>query len=334
MPSPEEGQDWRLKSPPPGRNTKDSATLTSRTLTTAPAIAATVTCSSSPSSASRALPPPSEASSHRPLSGLSPTVASSVTTPTRPPSLPACPETASKIANAASNSLSRRSSQASNAVASPQLRPVSSSASSRSRLSTAASSSQLALPASAAAAASQSAATASDTQQSHDSAPDRSATSSRPNSTASFQTARNDDAQHDSTCSIRIRDFAYPEYDPRYHGLPLTEPLESAQHDQHSQEPGQEPDTDDQEFYIEGPEDENEFDGDQGDDANVPEGIYNVLYAFEPVSEHELAVGPGDTVHVVGSIDGGWAIAIKDGDDSVKGLVPATYLEWSAPLPE
>ncbi len=62
--------------------------------------------------------------------------------------------------------------------------------------------------------------------------------------------------------------------------------------------------------------------------------IYNVLYEFVPVSEHELAVQPGDVVHVVGSLEGGWAIAVKDGDESVKGLVPATYLEWSAPLPE
>lgn len=87
-------------------------------------------------------------------------------------------------------------------------------------------------------------------------------------------------------------------------------------------------------FYIEGADDENEFDGDEGDHANVPEGIYTVLYEFDPVSEHELAVQPGDVVHVVGSLEGGWAIAVKNGDEAVKGLVPATYLEWSAPLPE
>uniref|UniRef100_V5ENW7 Cytoskeletal protein binding protein n=2 Tax=Kalmanozyma brasiliensis (strain GHG001) TaxID=1365824 RepID=V5ENW7_KALBG len=89
-----------------------------------------------------------------------------------------------------------------------------------------------------------------------------------------------------------------------------------------------------EDFYIEGAEDENEFDGDEGDHANVPEGVYKVLYEFDPVSEHELAVQPGDVVHVVGSLEGGWAIAVTNGDEGVKGLVPATYLEWSAPLPE
>lgn len=112
------------------------------------------------------------------------------------------------------------------------------------------------------------------------------------------------------------------------------EPQSSADDSQDLDEHGQDANADEHEFYIEGAEDENEFDGDEGDNADVPEGVYNVLYQFDPVSEHELAVVPGDVVHVVGSLEGGWAIAIKDGDESVKGLVPATYLEWSAPLPE
>ncbi|GAC95068.1 cytoskeletal protein binding protein [Pseudozyma hubeiensis SY62] len=322
VPSPEEGQDWRLKPPPPGRS-RDTSKLSSVTSNPAPTAS-----TSSPSSASRALPPLSESSvnASRPTSGISPTAASSTSTPTRPPSLPSCPETASRIASASSSSLSRRSSQASHALASPKLRPTSSSASSRHRLSTAASSSQSASLAQ----ASQTAPITGDTQsselqQSHDSI------SSRPGSIASFQTARNDD----SVFAIRIRDFAFPDDDPRHKGDPLAEPQSSADHYQDFDEHGHSSaDVDEDEFYIEGAEDENEFDGDQGDNASVPEGVYKVLYAFEPVSEHELAVHPGEVVHVIGSLDGGWAIALKEGDESVKGLVPATYLEWSAPLPE
>ncbi len=98
---------------------------------------------------------------------------------------------------------------------------------------------------------------------------------------------------------------------------------------QHEEDPEAE-----HEFYIEGG-DESEFDGDEGDNAGVPEGIYKVLYEFAPESEHELAVLPGEVVHVVGSIEGGWAIAVKEGgEEGVKGLVPATYLEWMAPLSE
>ena len=171
-------------------------------------------------------------------------------------------------------------------------------------------------------------------QQSYDTISHCRATSSLPNSTTSFQTARIDDAKDDASLSIRVRDFAFPQDDPRHHGHLLAEAQQSAAKDQDFDEHGQESDADWNEFYIEGAEDENEFDGDEGDNANVAQGVYNVLYAFEPVSEHELAVEPGDLVHVVGSLEGGWAIAIKDGNETVKGLVPATYLEWSAPLPE
>ena len=134
--------------------------------------------------------------------------------------------------------------------------------------------------------------------------------------------------------SVTIRDFAYPADDPRHHGQPLAEPQQSADSDQYADQHGHDADAEEHEFYIEGAEDENEFDGDEGDNANVPEGVYKVLYQFDPVSEHELAVAPGDVVHVVGSLQGGWAIAVLDSDESVKGLVPATYLEWSAPLSE
>ncbi|KIS65820.1 uncharacterized protein UMAG_11224 [Mycosarcoma maydis] len=322
VPSPEEGQDWRLKPPPPGR-ARDS---------TKPSSAISNSAAASPSSsisASRTLSPSAEGSSQHPASGPS------STTPTRPPSLPTCPETASKIANASSSSLSRRSSQASNAVASPQVRPVSSSSSSRHRLSTANLSSQSAPERPACRSVSTaSGAHASEVQQSYDTISHCRATSSRPNSTTSFQTARIDDAKDDASLSIRVRDFAFPQDDPRHHGHLLAEAQQSAAQDQDFDEHGQESDADGNEFYIEGAEDENEFDGDEGDNANVAQGVYNVLYAFEPVSEHELAVEPGDLVHVVGSLEGGWAIAIKDGNETVKGLVPATYLEWSAPLPE
>ncbi len=134
----------------------------------------------------------------------------------------------------------------------------------------------------------------------------------------------------ESEPSIKVRDFAFPVDDPRHFGVWLDEPQDSSH--AHDADQSHQEDTAGHDFYIEGAEDENEFDGDEGDSASVPEGIYNVLYEFEPVSEHELAVQPGDVVHVVGSIEGGWAIAISSHDPSIKGLVPATYLEWSAPL--
>ncbi|CDR99026.1 uncharacterized protein SPSC_04494 [Sporisorium scitamineum] len=315
VPSPEEGQDWRLKPPPPGRTNKIAPPSSSTPLATL------------------SLPTLKEASAQPSTSGLSPTTAASnPPTPTRPPSLPSCPETASKIANASSSSASRRSSQASNSLASPQLRPSSSSSSSRHRLSTAISPLESASTANDALQASSSRGSIA-SQSGREASLLRSVKSSRHNSTASYQTARNDNAKDDFT-SIKVRDFAFSTDDPRHHGHPLVEPQSSADDSQDLDEHGQDANADEHEFYIEGAEDENEFDGDEGDNADVPEGVYNVLYQFDPVSEHELAVVPGDVVHVVGSLEGGWAIAIKDGDESVKGLVPATYLEWSAPLPE
>ncbi|KAJ1021898.1 hypothetical protein NDA16_003660 [Ustilago loliicola] len=156
----------------------------------------------------------------------------------------------------------------------------------------------------------------------------------RPNSTASYQTARISDSLQGSAYAIKVRDFAFPEDDPRHHGEQLLDPQQEEAEEGEHQHHQEESDAAEHEFYIEGADDENEFDGDEGNNANVPEGVYKVLYEFDPVSEHELAVQPGETVHVVGSIEGGWAIAIKYDDQGVKGLVPATYLEWTGPLPE
>ena len=132
-----------------------------------------------------------------------------------------------------------------------------------------------------------------------------------------------------------MRDFAYDPEDPRHLGAQLLDVQNSTDTDYTDESHQDDTDAGEHEFYIEGAEDENEFDGDEGDNSNVPEGVYNVLYEFNPESEHELAVQPGEVVHVVGSIQGGWAIAIKEGEgEEIKGLVPATYLEWTAPLPE
>ncbi|SPO31721.1 uncharacterized protein UTRI_06573_B [Ustilago trichophora] len=330
VPSPEEGQDWRLKPPPPGRSANQAASTSSAAN---PATAST----SSPSAPSRALSPVAEAN-QRPISCLSPTAASSTSTPTRPPSLPSSHETAAKIASAASNSLSKRSSQASNSVTSPQLRPSSSSPSSRHRLSTASSlgsglagSQTLTSTAEFESSPADCSSRDSAALQNNDSSSQPSAKSTRPNSTASYQTARigDDKEDHNSVFWIKVRDFAYPSDDPRHHGQQLLEEQANSGEQDADEEEGQEPD----EFYIEGAEDD-EFDGDEGDNANIPQGIYNVLYEFDPVSEHELAVQPGEVVHVVGSLEGGWAIAIKNDDQGIKGLVPATYLKWSGPLPE
>lgn len=156
-----------------------------------------------------------------------------------------------------------------------------------------------------------------------------SAKSTRPNSSASYQTAKV--GQDSSSSCINVRDFAYPSEDPRHFGEPLPDILQSPD-DTQGDAQYQDPDSaEHDEFYID--DDETEFDGHSGD-SNVPPGLYKVLYQFDPVSEHELAVQPGEIVHVVGSLEGGWAIAVKDGDEERKGLVPATYLEWSGPLPQ
>lgn len=332
VPSPEEGQDWRLKPPPPGRHSNTAASRPS--FSTVPAndaadpTAPASTSATSPPTHVRTLSPVAQ----RPTSCLSPTATSNTSTPTRPPSLPCSHETAAKIASASSSSLSRRSSQASNSLTSPQLRPTLSSASSRHRLSNTSTSAALEDDAEAARKPSRDSTAAAAAQHNED-ASEANVKSSRPTSTSSYQTARLNDNLQDSLYAIKVRDFAFPEDDPRHHGEPLFDQqneAEQAEDQQHQEES----DAAEHEFYIEGADDENEFDGDEGDNANVPEGIYKVLYEFNPVSEHELAVQPGETVHVVGFLEGGWAIAIKDDDQGVKGLVPATYLEWTGPLPE
>ncbi|SOV05898.1 uncharacterized protein UDID_08786 [Ustilago sp. UG-2017a] len=328
VPSPEEGQDWRLKPPPPARrgntaaaNSSPSAAAGSSSSASASASASTA----SPPTKLRTLSSVAHVNNQRPTSCLGLTATCSTLTPARPPSLPCSNETAARIASASSSSLSRRNSQASNSLTSPQLRPTSSSASSRHRLGNAS--------ASAAAAAAEG---NTDVASQHNQEASRAdLKSSRPTSSASYQTARNADKPQDSPYAIEVRDFAFPPDDPRHHGEQLLDPeQEEVEQGSQDQYPQEESDAAEHEFYIEGADDENEFDGDEGDNANVPEGVYKVLYEFDPVSEHELAVQPGETVHVVGSIEGGWAIAIKDDDQAIKGLVPATYLEWTGPLPE
>ncbi len=94
----------------------------------------------------------------------------------------------------------------------------------------------------------------------------------------------------------------------------------------------------------------------EGAQEGLPLGIYEVLYAFEAESEHELSVEPGERVRVVGALDGGWAIvetlfaqgatlaaganstgeidaaaSLGAGEASLsyrKGLVPESYLGW------
>ncbi|PWY98665.1 hypothetical protein BCV70DRAFT_25749 [Testicularia cyperi] len=377
VPSPEEGQDWRLKPPPPGRSALSSSTSPSPAGTRGAAAAATSSSTSTSHSSSQetdaSLP-----STDRPGSTSASTSTSApapAPAPARPPSLPISQETASRIAGASSsNPMSRRNSSNSNAVSSPQLRPQSTSSTPKDRHSvTSLSSSSAVATGSAAAAAAnphptstgataatssgsgslkrKSTSNASLASPSQDSAKDRQRMSSRLSRQvttldrgvdADIYPAEADkpsgSAVHASAASLApviIRDFAFSVDDPRYLGEPLSEPAEeshygdedsSAYHDAEG-EAGSE-------FYVDDDvDDEQEFGGDEGDAANIAEGVYRVLYEFEPVSEHELAVQPDEVVHVVGSIEGGWAIAIKDGHDDVKGLVPATYLEWVSPLP-
>ncbi|EPQ25679.1 uncharacterized protein PFL1_06751 [Pseudozyma flocculosa PF-1] len=322
VPSPEEGQDWRLKPPPArkewGETPRDRFEASKRLSPTA----------SRPGSldlqgAAGAVPPsPSRSDRDQRPGSLSSQSAGggagsrlSPTAPTRPPSIPPSQETASLIADASSASLSRRSSQASQYAGSPRMRPLS-SASSLSRRGTAASSKD-ASPASPSARKRRSTASA------------HSRLSERAGSTTSICTAQQGGGDKAGWAPIVVRDFAFDPADPRFAGqreAGLGQDDDEAGSRQFDEGEGEEGGWGDLEGYED--EDEDEFVGDEGDQAHVAEGVYRVVYEFVSESEHELSVEAGETVRVVGALEGGWAIVTKESDQEVKGIVPATYLEW------
>lgn len=129
--------------------------------------------------------------------------------------------------------------------------------------------------------------------------------------------------------TLIIRDFAFDPDDVRYRGegAPVDE-----QEQQRSQLGIDADEVEESETFYADADDDDEFGGDEGDAGHLVEGVYRVLYAFVPESEHELAVQPDETVHVIGAIEGGWAIATKPHTPDAKGLVPATYLAYTGPL--
>ncbi|PWN23731.1 hypothetical protein BCV69DRAFT_279657 [Microstroma glucosiphilum] len=168
---------------------------------------------------------------------------------------------------------------------------------------------------------------------------------------------------------IKVKDFAFPEADPRHVGardVSLGAPTSKGHpfiHRKPREEDWDESDADSSGVSLGnqgrwrggagddwGPgvsydEDEEEFEGDHGRrgsggsgqeqyDAEVEEGepgtqpgLYEVIYDFGAESEHELSVSTGDRVRVVASVDGGWAVGIREGDGK-EGLVPEGYLVW------
>lgn len=80
---------------------------------------------------------------------------------------------------------------------------------------------------------------------------------------------------------------------------------------------------------------------DEGSQDGLPLGLYHAAYDFIAESEHELDVKVGQRVRLVGHVDGGWAIVVRicDGEEDVdledesvdKGLVPEAYLQWLGP---
>ncbi|CAO1619324.1 unnamed protein product [Parajaminaea phylloscopi] len=155
---------------------------------------------------------------------------------------------------------------------------------------------------------------------------------------------------------LKIRDFAFPESDPRHVGArDVSHPTNAGTNRFQLRETGADAygSNDPAEGTDWGPsasydEDEDEFEGDEGHDDGregadhagaggtgvVPvdgltPGLYRVLYDFEAEEEHELTVKVGELISVVGAVEGGWAVGYKEKDVEKEGLVPEGYLEWA-----
>ncbi|CEH15408.1 Src homology-3 domain [Ceraceosorus bombacis] len=145
---------------------------------------------------------------------------------------------------------------------------------------------------------------------------------------------------------LRIRDFGFPEEDPRHFGArDVSAPQQGGRGGAGAGASGM--------FAGEAGEEEesawpnadastmsDEEEEKEGDDGGPRPGIYSAAYDFQAESEHELTVVSGTRVRVVGALEGGWAIAEiyaenKQGDvtgqeeeGTKRGLVPEAYLEW------
>ncbi|KAN0062363.1 hypothetical protein ACQY0O_005245 [Thecaphora frezii] len=331
VPSPEEGQDWRLKPPPRRRESKETPKDRFDASVGQPSSNGAEILHSRPSSgellaashASTSSPHPDRGSRNSLSQSLGAASRLSPSAPTRPPSIPASQETASLIADASSASFSRRNSQASQYTSSPRLRPLS-TASNVSRRGLGGSSKELS-PGDKAA------------RRRRSGASTRSRLSGRPDSVASVGTAlQGEDEGGEKPSSVAsaaapiiVRDYAFAESDPRFSGLRLTGSANEAS-DELGSEQLEAGEAEEEGGWgdLDEDEDEDEFVGDEGDQANLAEGVHRVLYEFVSESEHELSVQPDELVRVVGALEGGWAIVTKISDPEVKGIVPATYLEW------
>lgn len=162
---------------------------------------------------------------------------------------------------------------------------------------------------------------------------------------------------------LKVRDFAFPETDPRHVGArDVGHSAAFGAERFHIREvsretygndggdngieavgwhPGSGPDwspsasyDEDEEFEgVQGQHKSSDGIGEELDSVGVaavqglPAGLYRVLYDFEAEEEHELSVKVGERVNVVGAVEGGWAVGFKENDDK-EGLVPEGYLEW------
>ncbi|PWN51197.1 hypothetical protein IE53DRAFT_60419 [Violaceomyces palustris] len=325
VPSPEEGQDWRLKPAPPPKV---------RPALKDPPLGLSVSGDDS------SILEKGDSPSSRPGS----------TVPARPPSLPASQETASLIACAPSGSTSPRNSQvhASGATSPHALRPLSTASSGSRRKRSA-----CALPDSPGFVESQSTCSSLAGSVSRR----RSGASSRSHASAAGERGSRRSSRHGlapsevrtslesggtalgskgssggpvsvtaSQAPVKVRDFAFPNDDPRHTGK-----REVSQTGEQTPGEGQLREEDEADDWgLEQDEDEDEFVGDDGGNLGLPEGIYRLLYPFDAESEHELSVHAEERVRVVGALEGGWAIAEREtpreGEEN-RGLVPESYLE-------
>ncbi|KDN52097.1 hypothetical protein K437DRAFT_39990 [Tilletiaria anomala UBC 951] len=146
---------------------------------------------------------------------------------------------------------------------------------------------------------------------------------------------------------LRVRDFAFPETDPRHVGArDVSAPqgggtsaltgtsADGDGEDGNNKNNNNNHNEEEEDWGVDANDAEVDAEGDNGDGLAL--GVYEVLYAFEAESEHELTCKPGDRVRVVGNLEGGWAVvervspgAQEESEEEVKrGLVPESYIGW------
>ncbi|EJD42391.1 hypothetical protein AURDEDRAFT_115043 [Auricularia subglabra TFB-10046 SS5] len=189
----------------------------------------------------------------------------------------------------------------------------------------------------------------------------RSTSSRKSNSKSSISSFTPSKARKASAGEVKIRDFAFPEGDPRHVGVgaPPDDKDGSASSSRRSsgwgssfrwsgiaaklpwaRSPSPSPQAEvptqsdfDRNFTDDGEYEDGEEEEYFPDEAEeLRPGFYRALYAFEPEGTAEMALREDQRVRVLGRGGGvGWAVARMEGGEGCA-LVPESYLEWLAPF--